>query len=155
MRGNAREVARFLGITSNRVGELAAEGWFSRGPDGLISYHEAVLGWRRALAKEPNAHGKAVARLTEAKVKLAEQRAAREAGRLAPAQELFDVGVHFFSYTVGALEALPARYTRDLNERKRLKKLLDTMRQEWVQHWQQETAQYEGDKANGHNRNLQ
>lgn len=129
---SASDLGNILGISERRVRQLAAEGKIpapTRGKFDGPACVRAVLAAARADRPE-SALEKARARAIDARARSQEIKIAREEHELIP----FDAAMDAFELFSGAVNTafvtLPARFTRNLEDREKLDDLIFTVRTE-------------------------
>ena len=113
-------VARYLGVTRERIAQLIRAGYIPRLSRNRISFNDGVHGYIQSL-KDTIKHGKktetesrvATARATEMEMRVAERR--RELVPVEDAQAAMDLLV---ALVRDELRGLPARCTRDITARR-------------------------------------
>ncbi len=126
------EAGAAAGVTAAFVWKLLNEGYVRRAPGGGVVLVEALAGYIRFL-KDDRRNSTIKAgdnRVRDARAREIELRTARDEQELVPTEE----GVAYMQAVIGLLmsrlNGLPASFTRDLDERRRLEASIDTIRDE-------------------------
>jgi phage terminase Nu1 subunit (DNA packaging protein) len=126
------DAARLLGLSRQRVNQLQKAGYFRRLDHGLYDAADVVQGYARSLKDNQNqkstAKADAEVALIKAQVRATEMRNARLDGELASVEETNFIIGSIMTHIIDLLNAIPPRFTRDLSERARLQKMIDTLR---------------------------
>ena len=126
------ELGRILGVSSRRVRQLVAEKIIPPASAGgyplAASIQALMMKAREGAAASPQA--KAHARQAEAKATLAEQLVKTRNGELAPVDLVMAHVSTFTAEIVELLNGLPARVTRDLEWRAKIKNEVDAIRRQ-------------------------
>ena len=121
----------FVYTATARIGQLAKEVGFStvNGRRGIYNWKDAVKGILRWMKDENRRHhkGAAESRVSEAKVKDLEIRSQERLGNLVPLEVLEDSIDIVVGMYRAELVGLPASFTRDISERRRLEKLINEL----------------------------
>lgn len=117
-----REAGEHLGISEAMVRKLISDGFIEKAASGGVSIAQSTLGYVRFLREEDRSSRKSTAEagLKAARQREIEMRIAERENRLVDTEE----AIAFVDHIVGRFRAvfggLPARYTRDIKERRRL-----------------------------------
>ena len=127
---DAATVGQILGLTSRRVTQLVADGVIKRSTRGKYSVAAAVAGYIKWLqaAQQRNAPSEARERLIEARARSIELQNEEREHRLIDTDEAIAALDEFVGIFSTELDGLPARLTRDLEERKTVREAVDAIR---------------------------
>ncbi len=126
----ATQLAAMLGVTNRRVRQLASEGTLERTPQGhfdLATNIQKYVSFRES-RREPNEVAQARARHINARATEIELRNAKRIGEIIEMDEAISVVDEVVGSIITALQALPARVTRDLALRRRIEQEIDQIR---------------------------
>lgn len=140
----ATEIGRVLKLSERRVRQIADEAKVSRAGRALFPVGPMI---RAALELARSERGNPAAREAlvserEAKTRAIELRTAREEMKLVPTGEAVAMVQQIIGAMVSRLNGLPARFTRDLSERRRLEIALDEIRTEVSDQFASATTEY-------------
>jgi len=126
------EACAYIGIGDRRFHDMAREGWFKKEADGNWSLYGIVQGYQSFLKSQTKQVREQTGKATLEKMrsKQVELRMAKDEKELVPvdlAVALVQVAV---GETMARLDSLPARCTRDLDERDAIKEQVDAIRKE-------------------------
>lgn len=121
------QAAHLLLLTEMRLRQLAKEGWFPAPVKGKVNLVLTVQGYIKFLRDEDRRSSKSAAAtgLQATRQREIEMRIAKEEGELVPMVEAMGVLDEFAGTVVTALKNLPARFSRSMADRARLKPLVD------------------------------
>jgi hypothetical protein len=126
----ASVAARLIDVHPRRLQQLVAAGWIERPNRGEYTLVSVVQGYIRFLLDEDRRAAKsaAEARVLDARAREIELRTAREEAKLVP----FDEAREFLNGVIGLfmslLSGVPVEFTSDVDDRRRLKAILDRVR---------------------------
>jgi hypothetical protein len=126
------QAAGLLRLSVRRINQLIQEGWIKRDGNGALTIIGAVHGYldfkdeeiRRIQLKAADNE------VRRAKAKEINLRTAKQERELIPRDETEALLQLLLGEVVSRLQGLPARYTRDVNERKQLETLIASVRAE-------------------------
>jgi hypothetical protein len=126
------QAALLLMISDERVRQLQRGGYIPRAEKGRVPLVGAVQGYIRFLKDEERRSQRTAAesRVRDARAREIELRTARDEQELIPAEEAVAYAQEVFGQLVSRLNGLPAQFTRDLDERRRLEAAIDDIRTE-------------------------
>ncbi|RWE11566.1 MAG: hypothetical protein EOS61_15665 [Mesorhizobium sp.] len=131
-----QELAPMLGITTRRVRQIVADGWFSANEDGRYVLRDAIAGYQAMMkAAAERRHNPTNDRLNTAKAEMVEARIRKfDADHVAmgEALELFDDVSGAF---LAMLKGLPALITTEPRERERIDAIVDGDCQRLSEKW--------------------
>src|SRR5262245_36016180 len=125
----ATTVCRILGLSHQRVQDLAKAGWIKRIGIGIYPLAGAVQGYITFLKAEERRTSKVAtaSRVQAARARAIELKTAREEHELMEVEE----GIAFVDEMIGFLKnelnGLAAAYTRDIPERRKIQELVDAV----------------------------
>lgn len=124
--------AEILGISEVQVASLARSGWIPKKPDGYL-ITDLVQGYVRSRLEAGQKEQKEQA-AELGKLKVEEKRMELEVarGKLVDFADVVAAEDEHIGALFSDLEGVPAAYTRDLKERRRLMGLLDAARNAWA-----------------------
>src|SRR6516225_47391 len=143
-----RELISLTSFSNAYLGKLESEGIIRRDAKDtwlLVSTINSIVTHLR----RPR-HSEAADRLATVKANALEQKIAREASELIPAEEVAEYSKFITGSIISRLAALPPRFTRDLVERSRLETMINNIRSEVADLVEREAARLGGDH-NGFN----
>jgi len=124
------QAALLLMISEERIRQLQKASYIPRSEKGRVPLVGAVQGYIRFLKDDERRASKTAAdsRVRDARAREIELRTAKEEAELVP----FDEAQHFVNGVIGLfmslLNGMPAEFTRDVDERRRLEAILDRVR---------------------------
>jgi hypothetical protein len=126
------QAAALIRVSVRRVQQLMQEGWIKRDAKGGLSVVAVVHGYLDAKDKEIEQIRLKAAdnEVRRAKAREINIRIAEKERELVPRDEAEEFVQLLIGETVSRLQGLPARYTRDVNERRRLDQLTGEIRAE-------------------------
>jgi len=126
------QAAALIRVSVRRIQQLQQEGWIKRDENGVLSIISVVHGYLDAKDKEiEQIRLKAADNdVRRAKASLLNMSLAEKQRELVPRDEAEEFVQLLIGEVVSRLQGLPARYTRDVNERKRLDQLVGAIRSE-------------------------
>ncbi|CDX22116.1 conserved hypothetical protein [Mesorhizobium plurifarium] len=131
-----QELAPMLGITTRRIRQIVAEGWFSANDDGKYVLRDAIAGYRAMMkAAAERRHNPTSDRLNTAKAEMVEARIRKfDADHIAMTEALqsFDEVSGDF---LAMLKGLPPLITSDPRERERIDAIVDGDCQRLSEKW--------------------
>lgn len=125
----ATEMGRHLDLSRQRIVALADEGVIPREADGTFPVDACRIGYLRWLRDPARRSAKSAAdgKFVEAKTRLLEIRTMEKLGQLVPAELLDEMVDLITGLYRSELNTLPAQFTRDIRERRRLEDLIRKM----------------------------
>jgi hypothetical protein len=131
---STEDAARLIGRTSRWVNLLFQKGYIKKNKDGLYTAAAVVEGYVKNIMedKRHSAHSTAVADLAATKARIAAMNEARLKGDLVPTQAILDHAAETIGPFMSALSGLPAQFTRDRAERRRLEEMLNKIRNDYA-----------------------
>jgi hypothetical protein len=128
----AAEAGARMGTSQQWVLELIKQGYVNRAPGGGVVLAEAMAGYIKWLKDDQRRATKsgAESRVRDARAREIELRTARDEQELIPTEEAVAYAQTVVGALVSRLNGLPAQFTRDLDERRRLEAAIDGIRQE-------------------------
>ncbi|WP_245407583.1 hypothetical protein [Rhodopseudomonas faecalis] len=126
------QAGRLLMVTGERVRQLIKSGYVPRPVKGVIPLVAAVQGYIKFLKDEDRRSSKSAAdsRVRDARAKEIELKIARQQRELLPTEEAVALCNRVVGLLISRVAGLPAEFTRDLNERRRLEGSIDAIRVE-------------------------
>jgi hypothetical protein len=126
------QAARLIMVTDVWVRQLIKMGFIPKPVKGLVPLVAVVQGYIKFLKDEERRSSKSAAdsRVRDARAKEIELRIAREQRELIPTEEALAICSNIVGHTMSRLTGLPAEFSRDLNERRRLEAAIDAIRVE-------------------------
>lgn len=127
------QVCALLNLGPRRITQLVADGWIKK-PGGVYTITDSVHGYIGFLKDEKArlSQNTAQAEVQKARAAHINQKLAREAGELVPVEQAQALCQLVVGQMMARIAGLPARVTRDLNERARIEECVDAIRQEVV-----------------------
>jgi hypothetical protein len=124
------QLALLLMVTDRWVRQLQRIGYIPRSENGRVSLVAGVQGYlrHRADARERAAETEAEASLRDARARALELRLAREETQLIPDDEAVAFVRMIVDETMSGMSKLPAQFTRDPDERRRMAGLFDAIK---------------------------
>jgi phage terminase Nu1 subunit (DNA packaging protein) len=131
---STEDAARLIGRSSRWVNLLFQKGYIKKNGDGLYTAAAVVEGFVKNLMEEKRAtgHSAAVTELAATKARIAALKEATLRNELVPFGELLEFYAQSTSTLLSKLEGLPAAFTRDIKERRRLQKMIEGIRNEFA-----------------------
>ena len=135
-----------MGTSSQWVLELIKQGYVNRAPGGGVVLAEAMAGYIKWLKDEQRRSTKTAGdtRVRDARAREIELRTARDEQELIPTEEAVAYAQMVVGALVSRLNGLPAQYTRDLDERRKLEATIDGIREEVAQVMSEHGPGYRG-----------
>jgi hypothetical protein len=125
--------ARLLGLSKPAVDFAEKKGAFSRGSDGRYLLPDFIRGYILMVRNGRGSDRKAAQeKLINTRIKEAELKLAERTAELVPKTQAFDTFTELTSSLIGKFDGLPAQFTRNLIERRKLQKLINEIRNEWA-----------------------
>lgn len=126
------QAASLIGVTDRYIRQLMQDGRFKRDANGVLTVFAVVRGYIEAKDQEiEQARLKAADNeVRRAKAKEINLRIAEKERELVPRDEVEALVQLVVGEIVSRLQGLPARFTRDINERRRLEQLVYDIRGE-------------------------
>ena len=123
--------ASLLQLSERRIQQLAKEGWFATTERGRYPLVPLVRGYIRFLKEENARQAKSAAegRLKDVKAREVEMRIARADREVIDLAEAMEAVSGVAGECVAEFEGLPARITRNVRERQRIRDICDEARQ--------------------------
>jgi hypothetical protein len=126
------QAAALIRVSVRRIQQLMQEGWIKRTPGGVLTGVAVVHGY---LDFQEDATKRLMAKFADNEVRRAKAkeiniRIAEKERELVPRDEAEGFVQLLIGGVVSLLQGLPARFTRDVNERKRLEHLVSDVRAE-------------------------
>ena len=135
---NASAAAKHLDVSRPWLAKLVEEGVIQQLEGGTYDLDDCRVRYIQHL-RQRRTSGKHDG-LIEARTSLADLRAAKMRGSLVPKQAAWEHSARTAGRLLMLLEGLPAAFTRDLKERRRLKELIDNIRRDFTKSLNQPDA---------------
>lgn len=132
------DAAKLIDKSQRWVNLLVANGYIKKTPNNKYTPREVAIGALRAAAddKKTTAHSSAVADLAATKARIAKMKEAQMRGELVNEAALLERVAGQLAKLGARLAAIPATFTRNLEERRRLEKLINEVRNDFARELQ-------------------